>query len=145
MNLSKLWRKTPRIIQRLDNIVGVITQRNKKTTRMIEKIDIMIKRLLEYRDSELAIKNPKYLRSDICIIIEKAYFLEALILKDLRYFEPPDNQFFIAHASVNRQIRDWGLDEVADIYNELREMSKLYITNIEDQTVYPGWSPPNGW
>lgn len=96
---------------------------------MIELIDFKIKRLIEIRDSIEIINNPE-LRGYICGLIEKAYFLEKLILLNKLVEEPIDNQYFVSHSSVNRFFRDWNLDEVADIYNELYEIAKKYITNI---------------
>lgn len=97
---------------------------------MIEIIDKKIKRLLEIRDSKEIITNSE-LRATICGVIEKAYLLEKLILLNKKINEPIDNQFYVSFSSVNRFFRDWNLDEVADIYIELHEISKNYIFKSE--------------
>ncbi len=101
---------------------------------MIDIIDLKIKKLLEIRDSEYVLKYTE-LRATICNVSEKAYLLEVLILQNKKIKENEDDQFFIASAAVNRHFRDWGLDEVADIYNELRLIAKDYIYNLD--------TPPN--
>jgi len=39
------------------------------------------------------------------------------------------SNFFSAKSSVNRHYRDWGLDEVADIYNELYKIAEPYLNS----------------
>jgi hypothetical protein len=95
---------------------------------MIETIDSKIKILLRYRDSDAVIKYSE-LRASICTLIEKAYFLQAIIILNKSFFEKSDNQFFTAKSAVNRHYRDWGLDEVADIYNELCTIAESYLQN----------------
>ena len=97
---------------------------------MIEIIDKKIKRLLEIRDSR-EIRANSELRGTICGVIEKAYLLEKLILLNKKINEPIDNQFYVSFSSVNRFFSDWNLDEVADIYIELHEISKNYILRSE--------------
>jgi hypothetical protein len=41
------------------------------------------------------------------------------------------NQFFTAKVAVNRHYRDWGLHEVADIYEELCAIAEPFM-KIED-------------
>lgn len=96
---------------------------------MINEIDFRIMKLLEIRDSKYVMEFPE-LRASVCNVIEKAYFLESLVLKKKRIFENSENQFFTAQSAVNRHFRDWNLEEVADIYDELRLMAKDYIENI---------------
>jgi hypothetical protein len=93
---------------------------------MIEKIDLKISRLLKCRDSEEILQNPK-LRGLICDVISRAYFLEYTILSHTTFTEHSDDKFFTANAAVNRIFRDYGLDEVADIYNELKEIAAPYM------------------
>lgn len=93
---------------------------------MIENIDSKIKILLQFRDANEVVKN-SYLRASICNFIEKAYFLEAIILLNKTFSEKTDDQFFTAKSAVNRHFRDWGLDQVADIYNELCVIAQPYI------------------
>ena len=97
---------------------------------MIEIIDKKIKRLLEIRDSR-AIRANSELRGTICGVIEKDYLQEKRILLNKKINEPIDNQFYVSFSSVNRFFRDWNLDEVADIYIELHEISKNYILRSE--------------
>ena len=94
---------------------------------MIEKIDLKIKVLLAYRDAIEVVTTPD-LRASICTLIEKAYFLESVILSNKTFSEKSDSQFFTAKATVNRHFRDWGMEEVADIYNELCEIAQAYLT-----------------
>jgi hypothetical protein len=93
---------------------------------MIDKIDYKIEILLKHRDAPSVIKSPE-LRASVCTLIEKAYFLEAVILSNRTFSEGIDNQFFTAKAAINRHFRDWGLDEVADIYNEVCEIAEPYL------------------
>ncbi len=93
---------------------------------MIQAIDNKINLLLKHRDAENVIKFPD-LRASICTIIEKSYFLEYHILRNTKFFEDINNQFFTARSSVNRHFRDWGLEDVADIYNELCEIAEPYL------------------
>ena len=93
---------------------------------MIEDIDLKIAQLLKHRDKEDIKQNPK-LRALICSVIEKAYFLQYIILSDKKFTEDSSDQFFSAKTSVNRYFRDSGIDEVADIYNELRSIAEPYL------------------
>lgn len=93
---------------------------------LIEEIDTKIEVLLKYRDKEFIIEKTE-LRASICSIIEKCYFLQFTILMNRRFKENKDNYFFTANAAANRHYRDWGLDEVADIYNELRKIALIYM------------------
>lgn len=93
---------------------------------MIDKIDYKIEILLKYRDAPSVIKSPE-LRASVCTLIEKAYFLEAVILSKRTFSEGIGNQFFTAKVAINRHFRDWGLDEVADIYNGLCEIADPYL------------------
>jgi len=93
---------------------------------MIEEIDLKIERLLKCRDRKNVINNPN-LRALICVVIEKAYFLEYIVLSNKTFKENIDNQFFVAREAINRQFRDSGLDEVADIFNELHSIAQPYL------------------
>ncbi|WP_264559122.1 hypothetical protein [Flavobacterium sp. N2270] len=93
---------------------------------MIEIIDLKIKKLIQLRDDDAVISNPD-VRANICGVIEKAFLLEKLILSNKKLKENNDNQFFTANSAVNRYFREWNLDEVADIYNELSDLAKEYI------------------
>ena len=95
---------------------------------MLNEIDNKILILLEHRDSSEVINDNK-LRALICTVIEKAYFLQSIILLDKRFSEKQDDQFFIAKAAVNRIFRDSGLDEVADVYNDLCLIAKPYLVD----------------
>jgi uncharacterized protein YaaR (DUF327 family) len=92
---------------------------------MIEEIDKKIKILLEFRDSE-DVKKSKELRGWLCDTISHSYSLESAILfnNKLKY---SDSQFFKAQSAVSRHYVDWGLNEVADIYNELRIIALKYM------------------
>jgi hypothetical protein len=54
-------------------------------------------------------------------------------LKNKTIKESVENQFFTAQYSVNRHFRDWNLDEVADIYNELRILARDSNEDINPQ------------
>lgn len=95
---------------------------------MIEEIDIKITRLLKCRDNEETLQYPK-VRALICNVIEKAYFLEYIILSEKTFTESSDDKFFTAKAAVNRYFRDLGFSEVADIYNELYVIAEPYLRN----------------
>ena len=95
---------------------------------MIEKIDLKIGILLKYRDTAEVIKSSE-LRASVCTLIEKAYFLESIILSNKTFSEKSDNQFFTAKSAVNRHYRDWGLDKVGDIYNELCTIAESYLVS----------------
>ncbi|MEO9023280.1 MAG: hypothetical protein ABI237_18545 [Ginsengibacter sp.] len=95
---------------------------------MLKEIDNKIEILHKFRDTEIAL-NSNDLRASICTVIEKAYFLESIVLLSKTFIEEPDNQFFTANSAVNRYFRDWGLDKVADIFNELCLIAKPYIAN----------------
>jgi hypothetical protein len=91
---------------------------------MIEKIDSKIKVLLKYKDADEIVKLPE-LRVSVCTLIEKAYFLESLILLNKPFSERSGNQFFTAQSAVKRHYKDWGLDEVADIYDDFALLPKF--------------------
>jgi hypothetical protein len=93
---------------------------------MLKQIDQNISTLLKHRDSTQILNDDK-LRAMICTVIEKAYFLESIILLKRTFTEKQDDQFFLAKTSVNRYFRDAGLDEVADIYNELQSLAEPYL------------------
>ena len=93
---------------------------------MLKEIDNKIIQLLKFRDSEEVTKDAK-LRAMVCTVIEKAYFLESILLLQMSFSETKDNQFFVANAAVNRYFRDSGLDEVADIYNDLCKIAGPYL------------------
>lgn len=93
---------------------------------MLEEIDNKILILLKYRDS-VEIINDTRLRAMVCTAIEKAYFLESIILLDTKFSESKDDQFYVAKSAVNRYFRDSGLNEVADIYNELCMIAERYL------------------
>ena len=93
---------------------------------MLREIDNKILTLLRYRDSKEVANNNK-VRALICTVIEKAYFLQSIILLDKKFSEKQDDQFFISEAAANRIFRDYGLDEVADVYNELCQIAKPYL------------------
>ena len=95
---------------------------------MLKQIDNKILLLLKHRDS-MDVMNDHKLRAMVCTVIEKAYFLESIMLLNTKFSESKDNQFFVAKSAVNRYFRDSGLDEVADIYNELSIIAEPYITN----------------
>lgn len=97
-----------------------------KDDLIIEKIDKNIATLLKHRDSEFVIQRPK-LRATVCGVIEKCYFLQSVILKNIRFSENSSDFFFMADSAVNRHFRDWGLDEIADIYNETRKIAVKYM------------------
>lgn len=96
-----------------------------KTKLLFEEIDIKIEVLLKYRDEEFIIEKTE-LRASICALIEKCYFLQFTILMNKRFKENV-SYFFSAQHSANRHYRDWGLDEVADIYNDLRKIALIYM------------------
>jgi len=93
---------------------------------LFEEIDKKIEVLLKYRDEEFIIEKTE-LRASICAIIEKCYFLQFTILMNRRFKENNDIYFFSAQHSANRHYRDWGLDEIADIYNDLRKIALIYM------------------
>lgn len=92
---------------------------------MIESIDKKIVILLNHRDSEY-VKGYPELRGWVCDTIGHCYYLECCILTNQK-LNSYSSQFFSAQSTVNRHYRDWALDEVADIYNELIEMAKPYL------------------
>lgn len=100
---------------------------------MVNKIDKYVIRLLEIRNFENLVENQN-LRGRICDMIAHCYHLEYCVLLNEK-LNIDSERFFKAKYSVNRYLRDWGLDEAADIYNELRVLSKEYCsssTGFED-------------
>lgn len=97
-----------------------------KNNIMLKEIDNKILLLLAHRDS-IDVMNDDRLRAMVCTVIEKAYFLESIILLKTKFSESNDNQFFVAKSAVNRYFRDSGLDSVADIYIELCEIAEPYL------------------
>ena len=96
---------------------------------MINKIDIYIKRLLEIRNLENLTDEPN-LKGWISNVIAHCYHLECCIMMNIK-LNVDSERFFKAKYSVNRYLRDWGLDEVGDIYNELRVISKDFCQSLE--------------
>jgi|688.fasta_scaffold60837_1 hypothetical protein len=92
---------------------------------MINKIDNYIKTLIEIRDSEYVASNLN-LKGWVCNAIAHCYHLECCFLINEKLNSHSEN-FFTANSAINRKFRDWGLDDVADIYNELRLLAKDYI------------------
>jgi hypothetical protein len=99
---------------------------------LIIQIDNKILKLLKCRDSIEVLANPK-LRATICNVISKAYYLQSIILLKTKFEEKQDDQFFSANTSVNRHFRDWGVDKVGDIYNELQNIAKDYIVQSDSK------------
>lgn len=97
-----------------------------KQNIMIEEIDKKVSILLRYRDQAFVVERPE-LRATICTMLEKCYFLQHTILLNRRFTETKNNYFFLANVAANRHYRDWGLDEVADIYNEMRTIAIKYM------------------
>jgi hypothetical protein len=95
---------------------------------MLKEIDNKILILLKYKDSVDTINDTR-LRAMVCTVIEKAYFLESIILLDTKFSESKNDQFFVAKSAVNRYFRDSGLNEVANIYNELCVIAEPYLRN----------------
>lgn len=97
---------------------------------MIDKIDIYIKRLLEIRNFE-NLTDDSNIKGWISNIIAHCYHLECCMMMNIK-LNVDSERFFKLKYSVNRYLRDWGLDEVADIYNELRVLSKEYCSSLND-------------
>jgi hypothetical protein len=93
---------------------------------LLNEIDKKILLLLQYRDSEYVLQHAD-VRGSICNVISHCYSLETCILLSDRKLNSYSNDFFVAKSAVNRHVRDSGLDEVADIYNELCEIAKPYM------------------
>jgi hypothetical protein len=92
---------------------------------MFEKIDDKIATLLKYRDSDYVKKYPE-LQGSICDTIAHCYSLENCIATSGK-LNDYSNNYFSAKVAVNRHYRDWGLEEVADIYNELCLLASPYL------------------
>jgi hypothetical protein len=88
---------------------------------MIEDIESKINRLTAVRNSNY-VKSNSNLESWLCDTIAHCYSLESCILLSNKLNSFSKN-FFEANVSVNRFYREWGLDEVADIYNDLRKIA----------------------
>ncbi|HZH63970.1 MAG TPA: hypothetical protein VEY10_03695 [Flavisolibacter sp.] len=95
---------------------------------MIDNIDNKIVMLLKHRDSDYVKKYPE-LRAWICDTIGHCYSLESCMLLSNQKLNAYSANFFTAKTAVNRHYRDWGLDEVADIYNELCTIAEPYLEN----------------
>lgn len=93
---------------------------------MIDNIDNKIVMLLKHRDSDYVKKYPE-LRAWICDTIGHCYSLESCMLLSNQKLNSYSANFFTAKVAVNRHYRDWGLDEVADIYNELCTIAEPYL------------------
>jgi hypothetical protein len=91
----------------------------------IEFINEKINRVKEIKDS-----SPNLTALDLDrleYVIKRINELNENVLKEKKFKEDIPNQFFVAKTAVNRIFRDSGLDEVADIYNDLLVIAKDYM------------------
>ncbi len=93
----------------------------------IKIIEEKISELLEIRDSKILFEN-KELKSWICDTIGHFYMLESCILSDSTLNIYSTN-FFSSEVAILRHYRDWNLDNVADIYQDIRLISLKYLKN----------------
>ena len=91
----------------------------------IIKIDGLVNELIKIRDKPNLSDKP-IVKGLICEVISKCYQIEWAILSVKKIKEDSDHQFFVARESIVRYFYDWGLDEVAEIYLQLRELVKKH-------------------
>lgn len=84
--------------------------------------------LLKIRDSNTLIEN-KELRGYICDTIGHFYLLESCILSS-GVLNSYSSKFFTSDVAILRHYRDWNLDNVADIYQEVRFIALKYLSNL---------------
>ena len=96
---------------------------------MLNNIDIYIERLLDIRNMENLTDEPN-IKGWISSMIAHFYHLECCMMMNIK-LNVDSERFFKAKYSVNRYLRDWGLDEIADIYNRVRVLSKEYLNSNE--------------